>query len=154
MSLSKKDQIHGAALMQLVLDGRFTALSKASEAYGHYLVRTRKYPADDALRELFTKYSTAAASPWQFTFHEDELGRIRKSEHRRRGLTFIALVCGMSGVCALTPDELWTLVHEKGTGQQQVRIERPRGGRFWATGTAGSLDYSVPASAFADLVLD
>lgn len=92
MPLSQKDHIHGAALMHLILDSRFTALSKASDAYGHYLVQTKKYPSAEARRELFTKYRTTSDGPWQFTFHHDELARIRKAYKRRQGLAYVALV--------------------------------------------------------------
>lgn len=154
MGLTLQDQIHGAALIQLVKDPRFTALSHHADHYGHYLVTTKPPGSKAAVREVFTKYSTATGSPWLFTFQAHEIVRIANAKRRKRS-AYVALVCGTSGVCVLDTDELWAIVDRNpaSTDQQQVRVEKPKGGSYRASAKGYELIHTIPANAFPNKVL-
>jgi hypothetical protein len=138
------DIYHGPALMQIVEDASFKALNKADNKYGHYVVNTD--------RRLFVKYSKALESPWPFTFQPAEMNAMA-ADIASGGKTFVCLICGSSTISCLTQDELVAVVNLKAKSAQWVKVEVPKGGSQWITGSKGRLDRSIPHNSFPSKVL-
>ena len=143
MKVQEKDIYHGAALTQIVEHPSFKALNRASPKYGHYLVNTD--------RQVFVKYRTKRASPWQFTFQPDELSAL--SEAFDSGdKVYLCLVCDGATVCALNKREIARVVDVAADDPQYIRVQVPRGGRCHVNGSAGALGRAVPHNAFPEKV--
>lgn len=144
MPIDKYEFIHGAALVQVVNHPSFTALNRASERYGHYLIN------DD--RHLFVKYSTSHRSPWQFTFRADDIDAIQAEVGSSP--TFVALVCGRDGVAVIVGEAILGLFAEaQRADQQAIVVTRPSGGSYRVAGPRGQLAQTIPMNAFPDRIL-
>ena len=141
MKIQPKDYFHGAALTQIVEHPSFTALNKADEKYGHYLI--------NANIRLLVKYSSPSSSPWQFTFNESDLKSIRE-DIAVDGIRFFAcLVCGTETVCLLTEQQLSIVIGLDAEDAQWVRVEDPSPGKSMRVkGSTGKLEKTIPHNAF------
>lgn len=146
MKVQEQDQYHGIALTQIVEHKSFKALNRASSKYGHYLVNTD--------RHVFLKYRTSNKSPWTFIFQVDELKAIA-AEAKSDRKVFVALVCGVSTVCALDIDQVYELIDIfVESGQQFIRVEVPHAGSCHVSGSIGSLKRTVPHNSFPNKVFE
>jgi len=145
MKLQEQDYYHGAALTQLVESTGFTALNKASDRYGHYLVNHD--------RRMFVKYRSNGTSRWQFGFTQPEIRAIRDDHKGQKGKTFVVLVCGPETICPLTRDELFSVIDQNATGQQAMRVEFKQGQSMRVTGPLGRLKGTIPHNAFPRKIL-
>lgn len=145
MKIQYQDFYHGAALTQVVEHESFKALNKGSERYGHYLI--------NADCHLFVKYSTAETGPWTFTFQPDHLEPIR-SILESEAQVFVCLVCGEETVCALSSDELKSVIDVSATDAQWVRVEFPAGGSCRVKGSSGEMKRKVPHNSFPNKLFE
>lgn len=138
--------LQGAAFYQLVDGCGTVALVKRRDI--HDCAYTIEAGASTV--GLLLKHSTRPRS-WPFTLSEAELRAIRalSSEVSDRRM-FIGLVCGRDGVCCLSARELFSLIPAGSDGgNHQMRVRRPRGGRYRVTGPAGAeLPYRIPVKAW------
>ena len=96
MKTQRKHLFHGAALSQIVEHPAFTALNKASDAYGHYLV--------NGSTRMFVKYRGNHDGPWLFQFSCDEVARVLDDiSSGFAGRSFVVMVCADTTICALSP---------------------------------------------------
>ena len=99
----------------------FTALNKADDKYGHYLI--------NANIRLLVKYSPPSNSHWQFTFNESDVKSIC-DDMAADGISFFGcLVCGTETVCLLTEQQLAMVIDLDTEDAQWVRVEVPSAGR-------------------------
>ena len=141
MKIQPKDYFHGAALTQIVEHQSFTALNKADEKYGHYLI--------NANIRLLVKYSSPSSSPWQFTFNESDCSSIREDIAVDGVRFFGCLVCGTETVCLLTTQQLRTVIGLDTEHPQWVRVEVPSAGKSMRVkGSTGELNRVVAHNAF------
>lgn len=143
MKIQDQDIYHGTALTQVVQHDSFKALNRASGKYGHYLVNKDQH--------LFVKYRTNRKSPWSFTLQPDELDAIRK-EVKLKKFVFLCMVCGAATVCALTHEELQSIVDIASSTPQWIKVTVPKGGSCHVTGSIGALDRVVPHNAFPEKI--
>ncbi|MDU6306512.1 MAG: hypothetical protein E6579_07605 [Clostridium sp.] len=140
MQIQPKDSYHGSALTQIVEDPSFTALNKADEKYGHYLINSNI--------RLLVKHSTAQNSPWSYTFQPDDL-RVLATDIQTGAKTFACLICGSKTICLLNADQIKTIINLNCSGTQWVRVEiRTSGGSLWVQGQSGEYRKSIPHTAF------
>lgn len=149
MRINDKDFYHGAVLMKIVEDDSFSALNKADDKYGHYIVNTD--------RRLFVKHSGLDESPWQFTFQPDELKRIRDDVAfgvKTGSSTFVCLICSQTTICCLDQEDIEQLIDLNSPNQQIISVKVPPRGSQHVSGSKGDLPYTVPHSAFPGKVLE
>ncbi|TCO38960.1 hypothetical protein [Dokdonella fugitiva] len=139
MKVQEQDQYHGIALTQIVEHKSFKALNRCSEHYGHYMVNTD--------REVFIKYRKTGNGSWQFVFQPQELKAI-KAAMASKSDVFVCLVCARSTVCALTEDEINTLIDVGSAASQSITITVPPNSSCRARGSAGSLKGTIPHNSF------
>jgi hypothetical protein len=137
MKVQEQDIYHGIALTQLVEHASFKAINKTSKTYGLYDLNQD--------RRLFIKYRSNTEEPWSFTFQPAEMEVIGAPSERD---TFVALVCGTTTVCALTLNELETLIDLTNAGSQWVRVEAPPGASMRVLGPLGHLPNVVPHNSY------
>ena len=141
MKIQPKDYFHGAALTQIVEHQSFTALNKADDKYGHYLI--------NANIRLLVKYSSPSNSPWQFTFNKSDLKSICE-DVAVDGISFFAcLVCGTETVCLLTEQQLAMVIDLDTEYAQWVRVEVPSAGKSMRVrGSTAALKRAIAHNAF------
>src|SRR3990172_4926979 len=96
--IDKQEYYHGAAIIRVLEDDRFTAISKHVCGYA---------VNDEVL--IMLKYSTKSRSPWRFTFTLDEMVNIETLIKKNERIV-IALVCGGDGICAIHAKELYSIL--------------------------------------------
>lgn len=141
MKIQEKDIYHGAAITQIVEHDSFTALNKADEKYGHYII-------NHDIR-IFVKYATGKEGPWSFTFQVDDLKAIKK-DFKSDGRTFICLVCGKTTVCLLNKAQIKEAIDLSSEGTQWIRASSPEGKSIRVTGQQGEVTKKIPHNAFPD----
>ena len=148
MAVAKKALFHGAALIAIVEDPTFTALNKASDAYGHYKV--------NETAKLWIKYAKTpsrqqAGDVYQFSFSPDDLQAI-KADRVRGGRILIPLVCGDELICCLTREELFSRIPApiKQTSVRVMRLSRP--GTQPRVLIEGAAEFNVPGSRYPKIV--
>ena len=141
MKIQPKDFFHGAALTQIVEHQSFTALNKADDKYGHYLI--------NANIRLLVKYSSPSDSPWQFTFNASDLKSISE-DVAVDGIEFFAcLVCGTETVCLLTKQQLSSVIDVYTEDAQWIRVQVPSAGMSMRVkGSTAMLDKTIAHNAF------
>lgn len=87
---------------------------------------------------LHIKHSAKRLAPWQFTFNSDALSEIDTLVERHPSC-WLALVCGLDGVVALTADEFSVLTTAKGEVARYIRVDRDRNTMYRVFGNAGRL---------------
>ena len=144
MGIDYKDFMHGAALVAVAEDSRFTALNKGSTHYGHYLVNHD--------RHLFVKYNEGSGpGDYCFTFSADEVRRILGT--RQPQGTFVVLVCGDEAITGISLAELRSLIDVRSPAQQQVRVSAKPRKQLRLYGPGHSKLGPIPRNAFPDRVL-
>jgi hypothetical protein len=126
--IDKKDFYHGAALIRIIEDGRYGQI--AAEEVGYRI---------GGARFVLVKYSTKEASPWRFTFTNDELAAIES--HAIDGdACSVAFVCGGDGVCAIS----WTALEPLlGATPSWTSCSRRFHSQYTVAGANGVLDRKV-----------
>lgn len=141
MKVQAQDIYHGIALAQIVRHESFKALNSGSAKQGHYLINSD--------RHLLVKYRTSNEDPWKFTFTPGEIAAIKKMAKKSK-LVFLCLVCGQTTVCALSFDEIKTLLSGKAAEQQSITVESPANASLRVRGTKGELPKTIPHNAFPE----
>ncbi len=139
LSIAKQDFYKGAALVVLIEDIRCVAVRS----------RTPGYIVNNDLR-LLIKYSTHARSPWRFAITDEEV-RFLRAEPCQICRTFVALVCGGDGVCALTGE---IVLKVTGSIPSTISVSRRYHGQYWIAGPVQGLDMSVPVNAWPGYMFD
>ena len=143
--IGEKERYHGVALLRLLrgLSGGSPLNVEATEAYGGvvYLINDRA--------PMYVKYSTNRASPWAFSFTDEQRVNVEDLECIY-GLVWLVFVCGNEGV--LTAEWRWVrerVVRSDDFDAFSVTISRRRAHQFRISGSgteSGSL--AVAESAF------
>ena len=139
MKIQVKDLFHGAALTQIIEHPSFTALNKADEKYGHYIV-------NHDIR-LLVKYSSITNGPWKFTFNPDDLKTI-SSDIADDYVFYVCLVCGDETVCMLNGEDLQSIINIESRDSQWVKVESPPGKSMRVSGSKGKLHHTIAHSDF------
>ncbi len=140
MKIQEQDFYHGVALTQIVEHGSFTALNKASQRYGHYLV--------NADRRMFVKYRTNEGTDFQFSFSAAELAGLASDLALPNAHVFTALVCGGETVCLLDSEQIETVIDPTNNQSQWIRVWWPEGGGMRVVGSVGELSTVLPHNSF------
>jgi hypothetical protein len=88
----------GAALSLITGRGEFTALTRFPDVAG------RAYAVNHDIG-IYVKHSTTDGTRWQFTFAPEHQEAVRDLFRKYGDKTFIVLVCGEVGVCALPSND-------------------------------------------------
>lgn len=146
MKIQQQDMYHGAALMQVIEDPRFKALNKAVDGkYGHYVLNNDT--------RLFVKYSTGSGPEYRFSLSPDDIDAMKKdgaSGHR----VFGVFVCGDATICAVESDDMWNVVEENPTTNQQVWIAAEPGKSMRFGRGRYELTRTIPHNGYPAVVLD
>lgn len=141
MAIRDYNFFHGAALSLIVSEAHFTVLGPIQGAgAGAYAVNQD--------RCVFIKHSVHEDSPWQFTFAGAHQEAIRGLFDHYHDNTFIALVCGRTGVCLLTYGEYANAIGENFQNNRYIRVRRPGGGGFRVIGSGGDHQGVIPLNRF------
>lgn len=141
MKFTEKDLYHGAALVQIIADGSFTAINGASSKYGHYVVNTN--------RRLLIKHSTASDGSYPFTFTLDDLATLTSDFSSPQIGTLVCLVCADESVCCLNEDEVRLLIDVTSPGQQWIKVSGfGAHQRMSVKGSQGTLSHKIPHNSF------
>ena len=145
MKINIRHETHGSALAQIVEDGSFTALNKASDKRGHYQVNHD--------RRLLIKRSTTGPEDWQFTFSERDLDVLR-DDLQNDVRVFACLVCAGETICALDADQIRQLINVDDESTKSIIVTTPPEPRtsMRVRGTDGELEGTVAHSAFPEKV--
>ncbi len=143
MKIQDQDIYHGSALTQIVQHDSFKALNRASSKYGHYLINKDQH--------VFVKYRTNKRSPWSFTLQPDELEAIA-AEIKSKKIVFLCVVCGTSTVCALSQEEIDSVIDVQSSSPQWVKVSVPKGGSCHVSGSTGKLSKVVPHNSFPEKI--
>ena len=125
MPIKKKNLYHGAALMILAQDGRMTFRKSAKRPSGWYLIN-RTQPRsrfEGGAIYLYIKYLTGGDSAFNFTFTPDELEFFANHAVSEGEMNYVALVCGMKGICLLSVKDINELEIHPLTATVRVTIE-------------------------------
>lgn len=116
--------------------------------------RVRRYLVNDDCR-LFSRYASNPRSPWKFQFTPTAIRAIAADEGLE-GQTYIALICGDSGVYLLDTSELWELLSSipEDDEPQSVAVISPPRKQFEVRAGAISLGTKVPRTRFPREVLE
>ena len=98
----------GAALSLITDRGDFTALTRFPDVAG------RAYAVNHD-RGIYVKHSTKRGPRWQFTFFPEHQTAVRDLFRKYDDRTFIVLVCGEVGICALPYGEYAAALSENFT---------------------------------------
>ena len=140
MKVQEQDIYHGIALTQIVKHKSFKALNSGSPKHGHYLINSD--------RHVLIKYRTNDDDSWQFTFKPSEIAAI-KAIKKKSEQTFLCLVCGKVTVCALSFNEIKTLLSPIEQDQQSITVDYPAAGAsLRVRGTNGELSYTIRHNNF------
>jgi hypothetical protein len=131
----------GAALSLITDRGEFTALTRFPDVAG------RAYAVNHDIG-IYVKHSAADGARWQFTFAPEHQTAIRDLFKKYENKTFIVLICGDAGVCAITYGEYSAALDEDYKAQRSLAVERPNGGGFRVHGKGGNVKRVVPLSFF------
>jgi hypothetical protein len=101
---------------------------------------------------LWIKHSAKRLPPWQFTFTRENLSELDNliSAHPS---SWLALVCGIDGIVALSVTEFRTLTDVTGRAARFIRVDRDRKTRYRVFGNAGRLQ-SAKARGIAAVISD
>jgi hypothetical protein len=142
MSIADYHFYHGAALSILVSQSDFTGLSRIPDLGNAYAVNN--------MTGLYIKRATADNSPWLFNFHPEHQTDIRNLFQRFNEKTFIALVCGKTGICLLQYGSYANVLEEDFNNQKTLTIKRPQSGGFRVVGQNQQLKGVVPIKNYPD----
>jgi hypothetical protein len=145
MKIQTKDFYHGAALTQIVEHPSFTALNKAGDKYGHYIVN---YDI-----RLIVKYSSPGNGPWQFTFNSDDL-EIIQNDIDGDASFYACLICGEETICLLGEEDLQKLIDTDTNDIQWVRVDSPPRRSMRVTGSQGKLGHTVAHNVFPNRLFE
>jgi hypothetical protein len=136
----------GAALSYITARGEFTALTRIGGIPG------RGYAVNHD-RRIYIKHATSETGPWQFTFapeHQDAIRDLFNAAGANK--TFVVLVCGPVGVCALTYGEYAGALSEDFGSQRTLTVTRPTGGSFHVHGAGGEVVHAIPLNSFPECI--
>jgi CRISPR/Cas system CMR subunit Cmr6 (Cas7 group RAMP superfamily) len=139
MRIRTKHAFHGAALAQIVEHDYFSALNRADEKYGHYVLNLDT--------KIVLKYCSNLNSPWVFTFGSGDMA-VLETDLRLSDNVFVCLVCGSATVCALDRMEIGEVLDVQDSRTQSITIRVPKGGSMHVRGTRGELQRAIPHSSF------
>ena len=126
---------HGAVLSELI----DVAISDVSIGELHEEGRLSSYIINRSVG-LHIKHSTARLPPWQFTITKTNLVDLFQLTKNYRGC-FIACVCGMDGIVALSIDEVSQLIETNLSDQAWIRVDRSRRQQYRVSGNRTALPY-------------
>lgn len=151
MKIQEKDFYHGAALTQIVEHNSFTALNKADNKYGHYIIN------HDIRLFIKSAKKTTEDCVWQFTFNRDELNLIQKNfpSNNSANKLFVCLVCVPNTICVLNEDQLNHIISFSPSKiTQWIKVEGPENKSMRVKGSNGPLDKTIPHNAFPNILFE
>lgn len=131
----------GAALSLITDRGEFTALTRFPDVAG------RAYAVNHD-KGIYVKHSTTNGTHWQFTFAPEHQAAVRDLFKKYDNKTFIVLICGEVGICAISYGEYSAALDENFKAQRALTVERPSGGGFRVHGPGGYVKGVVPLNRF------
>lgn len=134
--IDKLDFYHGAALARAIDHDDCQSIRKLDSGY---LVNDRTL--------AFIKYTTKGRSPWQFTFSNDEIVRIRHLPDGVKGVV-LALVCGGDGICAI-PAKMAIALLNGSAGS--ISVTRKFRGWYGVSGPVGRLVRKVALNQWPEI---
>jgi hypothetical protein len=138
--------IEGQALSLITSVGNFTGLTKIADIAGHAW-------AINNVRAIYVKHATSNRSPWVFNFASDHQSAVRSLFNKYGDdKTFIVMVCGREGICALTYGNYSATLEEDFTAQKYLKISKPSGGGFRVEGTNKRLQGVIPLNRFPSVI--
>ncbi|MCS3827401.1 hypothetical protein GGP85_002871 [Salinibacter ruber] len=146
--ISTRDPYDGIVLRSLAKYGEPFQIADLGDKAGHFCLN------EDAF--LLVKYAARNQSPWQFTFHPDDINTL-VDDYKEGGLfggSYVCLVCGYDSLCALQETEWSSLLDFDATRQQTFTVRRDPRSSFEVTGSFGELNQKIPASRFPSLVFE
>lgn len=126
--IDKLEFYHGAAIIKIVDDLRFTHIRKHELGY-----------VINGNRLLILKYRTKAYSPWRFTVTDEDQHRIDQFFGEFK-LCVVGLICGGDGICAISLHQFKTLL---GNDAGWISAKRHFNGCYAVNGSRGKLDRKV-----------
>ncbi|MCV7402181.1 hypothetical protein H7K24_18760 [Mycobacterium fragae] len=127
MKIDRQDLYHGAALLQIIEDGRGPVISRMwPEPYYRVLVGIDGEKEDN--RYLYIKYISRNLEPFRFSFTKHERKFLEDEFLERSGPVFIVLVCGTSYVCVLDAEQYSRLGRDP--NRLVLQVETPERGRI------------------------
>jgi len=142
MAIRKYHFYHGAVFSMIVKEAKFTAINR------HHRINGNNYVINGDTG-LHSKYSSEQA-PWHFTFTGEHQVEIRRLFDMYRDKTYVALICGIDGVCLLRYGEYASVIDENFSEQEQITVERPPRGSFRVSGSRGVFPRRIRLSRFPD----
>jgi hypothetical protein len=103
--------------------------------------RQRAFILNDQVA-IFVKHSSKRLSPWQFTFHHEQLADLFELEAACDKL-FLIFVCGPDGLATITMKEFRQIATFMDTEQAGIRIERKPRSMYGLSGNRGELQNKV-----------
>ena len=129
---------HGAVLRELIVRAPGPLLVEKCDQIGRvntYLLNGRT--------GIQIKHSAKRLPPWQFTFNHESLTELN-TLIAGHPTSWIALVCGMDGIVALTVAEFRTLTDVTNVTARYIRVDRDRNTMYRIFGNTGKLQNAKP----------
>lgn len=141
------ERYHGAVLRELIIRAPGPLLVENWDQAG----RVDTYVLNQHTG-LWIKHSAKRLPPWQFTFTGENLSELNRliASHP---FTWLALVCGMDGIVALSVAEFRTLTDVTNRAARFIRVDRDRKTMYRVFGNAGKLP-SAKARGIAAVITE
>ena len=134
MKIKQQDWEYGAVLHQIVMHPVFTAINKASDKAGLYLINKST--------TLLIKCSNDDGPTWSFAFTQEDIDAVVSTYGH------VALNCGSQSICLLDADQLESLVDPSATRAQSIKVSFNSNESMRVSGPLGKLARTVPHNAF------
>jgi len=131
--IAEYERYHGIVLRDLIVEAACPLLIEARDEAG----RVNSFCLNGHTG-LHIKHSAKRLAPWQFTFNDDSLAEIAQLVASHASF-WLALVCGLDGVVALTADEFHELIAVPGEAARFIRVDRDRNTMYRVFGNSGQL---------------
>jgi hypothetical protein len=137
--IDKQEYYHGAAIVRLLEDARYQTVKK--HAMG-YIIN------DEAI--VLIKYSTKNRSPWRFTVTLDEMVNI-ETLVKQNIKVVIVLICGGDGICAISANELRSVM---GDNPGWIAAKRNYNEQYGVSGQNGMLERKIAFQRWPSIVFE
>jgi hypothetical protein len=135
--IDQTDFYHGAALATALNDPRCIDIARCPPGY---LVN------DSVL--VLIKYTTKHGTPWQFTFTEEDVARLRHCPDGADRVV-LALVCGGDGICTISAETVLVLLEDAPGG---IAARRKFHSWYGVSGPAGKLEKKVAPRRWPEIL--
>lgn len=131
--IAEYERYHGIVLRELIVRAPGPLLIEARGETG----RVNSFCVNGRTC-MYIKHSAKRLPPWQFSFNRESLSEIEVQAQGHSSL-WLALVCGLDGVLALTADEFRSITAVKDDVARFIRVDRDRNTMYRVYGNAGKL---------------